>query len=272
MIIKQLPYHGTFEKIIDYIDRGAHDETDLTFFKNIGVSEGNTRDAVLNSFIKNDRYRGLRIKTRGQHVILSLHHLDRENVTPEIIQDLVAKFLETRRYDKCVTYGRVHEEKNIHVHLYVSQNYFLKNKSCDVPKKEYLAQNRAVSEYLEQKYSKELPNSYLYHKPREKERKPFEKTPKGVLKNKLINMLDAVVEQAKNITHLSELIKKKFSDVEIYDRGENKHYGIKYGKLKFRLGTVIRPEQLEVLKRLEQLREIEDRNRDRDDLSPSLTL
>ncbi len=270
MIIKQIPYHGTYEKIIDYIDRGAHNENDLSFFRNIQVSTGNTRQAVLNSFIQNDRYRGRKIRTRGQHVILSLHHLDRDNVTPEILQDLVAKFIEIRGYE-CVIYGRVHEEKNIHVHLYVSQNYFLKNKSCDVPKKEYMAQNKAISEYLEQKYSRELSNSYLYHKPLEKERKPFQKTKKSSLKNELIDKLELIVEEANNLSHLSELIKDRYQDIELYERGKNQYYGIKYGKLKFRLGTVIRPEQLEVLKRLEQLREIRGRNRERDDFSPSLT-
>lgn len=270
MIIKQIPYHGTFEKIIDYIDRGAHNENDISFFRNIQVSTGDTRQAVLNSFIRNDKYRGRKIRTRGQHVILSLSHLDRNNITSEIIQDLVAKFLDTRGYSKCVVYGKVHLEKNIHVHLYVSQNYFLKNKSCDIPKKEYLAQNRAVSEYLEQKYSKELSNSYLYHRPIEKEQKPFQRTKRNTLKNELIDKLETVTEQAKSLNHLNELIKDNYPDLEIYERGRNQYYGIKYGKLKFRLATVIRPEQLEVLKRLEQLKEIEDRNRD--DLSPSLTL
>jgi hypothetical protein len=268
MIIKQIPFHGLYENLIDYFNRGASYDDDFTIFKNTQI--GTNRNSVVSSFIQNDGYRK-RVKTRAQHIIISFHEKDSKNVTPEMLYAIVNNFLETRGYSRCVVYGKAHFEKNAHIHLCVSQNYFLTDKSCDTPKKEYLRQNREVEYFQEEHYSKELANSFVYINEKKKELKQLQKSPKAKTKNKVIDTLNDLADKAKNLTDLYYLIETNHKDLKIYSRGNKLNYGVRCEKLNFRFTTVIRQERYSILERLEKLREIEERGRTLEKESRTIT-
>ena len=188
-----------------------------------------------------------------------------------MLYTLTNEFLKARSYDKCVVYGKVHYEENVHVHLCVSQNYFLTDKSCDVPLKQYMQQNRVVEAFQKEKYEQELSHSFVYINSKEKKRELLQKTPKATIKNRLIDVLNELADKAKNVSDLSDLIQKEHQDIQVYSRGSQKHYGVKCGKLTFRFSTIIRPERLEVLQRLELLKEIQERNQEPSQEPPLLT-
>ena len=267
MIIKQLPFHGKFENLISYIDRGASFEDDFTIFKNTQI--GSNRASVVDSFIQNDSYRK-RVRTRAQHIIISFHERDK-NISPEMLYILVNKFLETRSYDRSVVYGKAHFEKNIHVHLCVSQNYFLTDKSCDISKKEYIRQNKEIEYFQQEHYGKELANSFVYINEKKKELKQLEKSPRAKVKNRVIDVLNDLADKAKNLTDLYRLIEENHKDINIYSRGKKLNYGVRCENLNFRFKTAIRQERYAILERLEKLREIEERSRTLDRENQSLT-
>ena len=268
MIIKQIPFKGLYEDIIDYINRGVSQKEDFTVFRNTGV--GIKREEIIESFIQNDRYRK-NVKTRAQHIILSFHKKDRDNISNEMLYTLSDKFLKERGYDNCVVYGRVHHEENVHIHMCISQNYYLTDKSCDIPKKQYMQQNRNIETLQKERYSKELSNSLVYINSKERKKEQLQKTPKATIKNRVIDVFSELADRANSLSNLSELIQQEHQDIQVYSRGNQKYYGVKSGKFSFRFSSILRPERLEVLKRLELLKEIQERNHELSKEPPSLT-
>lgn len=274
MIIKQIPFYrsntksGTFFEPINYVNKGISDENDLAIFRNI--STGFDQQSIIDSFEQNNAFKGSRMQTDAQHIVLSFNELDKANITHEILVDLTDKFLEIRGYDDCVVWGRVHYAKNIHLHLICSQNYYSSSKSCNIgSKKRYMEQNRALEIYQKTHYEKELSNSLVYINHKEKERKPLKKTARSTTKNKVIDLINTLEPKARSLSHLTQLIEASGDGVTPYGRGKNPYHGLKSGGFKFRLDSLLRPERLEVLKRLEQLQEIQQRNDYRD--APFLT-
>ena len=274
MIIKQIPFyrsrskHKSFFDPVNYVNRGADDENDITLF--INISKGFDQNSVVDSFEKNNLLKGSRMKVDGQHIVLSFNKLDKENITREMLINLANKFLEVRNYNNCVVWGRVHYAENVHFHLICSQNYFNSSKSCNIDSmKKFMSQNREIEEFQKLHYEKELANSFVYINHKQKELKPLKKTPRAQIKNKVIDLLNQLEPSAKSLSHLCRLIQEKQQEIRPYGRGKQPYYGVKSGKLSFRFENLLAPERLEVLKRLEQLQEIQKRS---DDLSsPSLT-
>lgn len=258
-IIKQIPFKGRYETLVDYILKGASHDEDFTIFKNI--SGGVDRDTVVNSFISNDKYRGRRITTRCQHVILSWHF--KSNPSPEALWKLTNEFLRLRGMDSCVVFGKYHADSKSkcgHIHLIVSQNLYLQNRSVisGVKKKNLIEQNIAL-EKMQQREFPELNDSLVFIKSRTKEQEPYKKTNKKYRVNKLIDVLNGLADTAKSLKHLHELI-DQHSDLEAYSRGNTRYYGVWFGKEKYRIKKYITTERYSALERLELMREVMERS------------
>ncbi|CAM1374614.1 hypothetical protein TXIAM_90546 [Tenacibaculum xiamenense] len=258
-IIKQIPFKGRYETLIDYILKGASQTEDFTIFKNISGGVG--RDTVVKSFIENDKYRGKRIKTRCQHVILSWHF--KSNPSPEALWKVTNELLRLRGMDACVVFGKAHFDSRsgcTHIHLMVSQNLYLQDKSVisGVKKKQLLEQNIAL-EKMQQREFPELNDSLVFIKSRTKEQEPYQKSNKKHRVNKLIDVLNGLADTAKSLKHLYELI-DQHSDLEAYSRGNTQYYGVWFGKEKYRIKKYITPERYSALERLELMREVMERS------------
>lgn len=259
-IIKQIPFKGKYETLVDYILKGASHDEDFTIFKNI--SGGVDRDTVVNSFIENDKYRGKRITTRCQHVILSWHY--KSNPSPEALWKLTNEFLRLRKMTSCVIFGKAHFESRsgcTHVHLIVSQNLYLQNRSVitGVKKKNLIEQNIAL-EKMQQREFPELNDSLVFIKSKTKEQEPYQKSTKKHRVNKFIDLINGLADKAKHIKHLQELI-DQHSSLEAYSRGNTRYYGVWFGKEKYRLKRFITPERYSALERLELMREVMERSK-----------
>ncbi len=256
-IIKQIPFKGRFEILIDYILKGASKDEDFTIFRNT-KSEGVDRDTVVTSFIENDKYRK-RVRTRCQHIVLSWHY--NSNPSSEALWKLTNEFLRLRGMDSCVVFGKYHSDSKSkcgHIHLAVSQNLYLQDKSVRISKKELIDQNIAL-EKMQQREFPELNDSLVFIKPRAKEQEPYKKTNKKHRVNKLIDILNGLADTAKSLKHLHELI-DQHSDLEAYSRGNTRYYGVWFGKEKYRIKKFISPERYSALERLELMREVMERS------------
>lgn len=259
-IIKQIPFKGRYETLIDYIFRGASRTEDFTIFKNI--SGGVDRNTIVNSFIENDKYRGKRITTRCQHLIISWHY--KSKPSSEALWKVTNELLRLRGMDKCVVFGKYHSDSKSkcgHIHLAVSQNLYLQNRSVisGVKKKHFIAQNIAL-EKMQQREFPELNQSLVFIKSRTKEQEPYQKVTKKHRVNKLIDVLNGLADTAKSLKDLYQLI-DRHSDLEAYSRGNTRYYGVWFGKEKYRIKKYITPERYSALERLELIREVVKRNK-----------
>ncbi len=274
MIVKQLPFKGRYETLIDYILRGStdkqNDEQDFTIFKNI--SGGVDRNTVVNSFIQNDKYRGNKIRTRCQHIILSYHY--KSNPSPEALWKLTNEFLRLRGMDRCVVFGKCHAEPSsgcLHIHLAVSQNLFLQAKSVRISKKEFIDQNKDLEMY-QQKNFPELHDSIVFLKEKNKEQERYQTSEAHTHTNALIELVNQLADTAVNLQHLHQLL-DEHPELEPYSRGNTKYYGVVWkNNRKYRLKKLITPERYSSLERLELLREVIERSEQEYDRDQSQTL
>lgn len=268
MIAKQLSFNGKFGDLIDYILRGAAHSEDFTIFRNTEI--GTDRDSVVRSFIENDKYRK-RVRTRAQHIILSFHH--KSNPSPEALLSLTNEFLRLRRMDKSVVFGKCHAEPSsgcVHIHLAVSQNLYLQDKSVRVSKKEYMDQNRAL-EHFQEHHFPELSDSIAYLKERKKKReKPL--SAKKSQRAKLREIVNNLADKAEHLQDLHKLL-DRHPEIEPYSRNDTKYYGVYWkGKHKSRLKSLITRERYSSLVRLELMREVMERSERENEKEQSLTL
>jgi len=269
MIIRQIPFKGKYETLIDYILRGASHDEDFTIFRNTKV--GTDRDSIVNSFIQNDKYRK-RVRTRCQHVILSYHY--RSNPSQDALWKLTNEFLRLRRMDNAVVFGKCHAEPSsgcVHVHLAVSQNLYLQDKSIRVPKKELKEQNRLLEQF-QQEYFPELNDSIVFLKEKIKQQETYQKAEGKNHTNRLIDIVNQLAEEAENLQHLYKLL-DEHNELEPYSRGNHKYYGILWkNNNKYRLKKLITPERYSSLERLELMREVMERSEQEFGQENSLTL
>lgn len=257
MIVRQISFKGKYETLIDYILRGASHDEDFTIFRNTKI--GTDRDSIVNSFIQNDKYRK-RVKTRCQHVILSYHY--KSNPSQDALWKLTNEFLRLRGMDNAVVFGKCHSQPSsgcVHVHLAVSQNLYLRDKSVRVAKKELKQQNRELELYQQEKFP-ELNDSIVFLKEKVKSQEPYQKANGKTHTNRLIDIVNELAEKAVHLQNLHELL-DEHPELEPYSRGNHKYYGILWkNNTRYRLKRLITPERYSSLERLELMREVMERS------------
>ncbi len=183
MIIKSKTHRhspGLFQRLIDYIysDKGRSQERCAwSFFHNL---DAYTPEGVLAAFRENDAFRKSRQNGVAlRHHILSFAPEDSQLLSPEIIQDLVAKYLELRN-EKGMVFGRLHEhDGHLHVHLLISGNEYRSGKSTRKSKAEFQRIHRELEAYQREKYP-ELEHSLVkVPASRERQKNPRIFSPSG---------------------------------------------------------------------------------------------
>ena len=262
MIIKSKTYRykpNLYKKLIDYTfsDKGrAQEEKAWSFFHNLSTF---TPDGIETAFEENNTFRKKRVNGIAlRHLILSFSPDDTPYLTPEIIQDLVEKFLELRG-EKGIVIGRLHEhDKHIHVHLLISGNQYRSPKSTCMSKKDFLDVHRELEIYQKRPYP-QLKHSLvkIEKRPRDPERiKPLSELElkmkerlgkKLTKKERFRQRIKTFLDQAKSTVELYDLLEKNGFELYQYRKRIN---GILKDGIKFRFTTLgIKPSIIRELDR-----------------------
>lgn len=158
MVIKSITYKyrpGLYRKLITYImsDKNRSEEsTAWSYFHNLSEFE---TEKVIRAFEANQRYAKKHSRTiAARHLIISFSPENTKDLNPDIIRDLVNKYIELWGLNG-VMFGRLHqnpEDAHIHVHLVVSGNEYQSNKSTRISKAKFLELQRELERYQAQNY------------------------------------------------------------------------------------------------------------------------
>ena len=162
MVIKSMSRKSmSFMQLIDYISREGTAEGPPVFHNFTADPDDPLR--LNRAFIRNARLCPPRKNgVMLYHEILSLSPDDREQATPEILADLAEHYLALRA-PEAIAWGRVHFDRNPHVHLIISGNLKNRTKKLRLSKSDFGRVKRELESYQKEHYP-ELAKSVVYGK------------------------------------------------------------------------------------------------------------
>lgn len=218
-----------FDRLINYLidDKGhSKEKTAWSFFHNLSSYDSK---GVVDEFVENAKLKKQRKNSvLAHHYILSFHELDSDKVTPEIMQDLVKKFLELRN-EKGIAFARVHDsQKHPHIHILISANQFGSSKSTRMSRNDFLEVHRKLEEYQLEKYP-EISHSLVKIRARKKnpriisdKEKPLTET-----ENKMKKRLGKTPTKKETLkVQLQSFMSRSNSTKEFYDLLEKHGFNI----------------------------------------------
>ena len=289
MIVKSLRHTSpSFDYIVEYLNEGMPKNPDLrwTLFHNL--SRGFDRDSIIKEFEENSKYlkqrSGLeRKKTIKYHEILGFSKESTHYLTTEKLKHLALEYIRLRDPENasialCVPH--IEKDKHVHLHLLFSSNHIGSNKASDMrmDNATFYQIRREIERYMLRHYpelhhsvvylndkeiEKLLPMEYQERRSLKKNRttKRFGKQPK---KKQIAETIQLLLDKSTSLVSFIESINHK-EGFETYSRKGKLTGIIKDGK-KYRfttLGIQLLPENLKVLERMDELKELEKKQQSR---------
>ena len=194
MIVKTIRWHTrSFNRLVDYVAKDAEREESFAVLHNLRPGD---LPSIAEQFRANDAYR----KERANgvvlyHEILSVSDLDREAVTPEILEDLCRHYLELRA-PNALAFAQPHFDKgHLHIHIGISGVEYKSRKTLRMDNAQFERVRRGLEEYQRQHYGEELKNSVVYTNKRVRAKENIER--------KRIEELEAI-QKSKTDRHLEQ--------------------------------------------------------------------
>lgn len=209
------------------------------------------------------------------HEIVAISKEDRAHITPEILQDMMYKYIELRGAENALVIAKSHD--NQHIHFMISNNELRSSKTLRMSHEqmknllfEFEAWHRAkypilshslVHTIKERKMRRDIASENRNNR-REKEYALKMRTPGKKLNKELAcEMVDVLLQKVRNFKELATYIKQT-KELEVYSY-RDKVRGVLYQSRKYRFSTLgITKERLLPLerhqKRLEELQLIKE--------------
>ncbi len=283
MIVKSMRHQNpSFSYIIDYFYKGMPKNPDLNWSLYQNLSKGTGAKSIIQEFEENAGYlqqrSGLsRKKIFKYHEVLAFSMESTPFVTPQKLKTLASKYIKLRDPEGasialCVPH--IEELKHIHLHLLFSSNHVGSDKSSDLRmdnamyyriRKEieiemlklYPELHHSVVYLDEKEIQKLIPKKYQLQRGNVHiaKKKDFGKQSK---KKQVADTVQNILDNSNSIADFTEKINSK-DGYSTYSRNNKLSGVIKDGK-KYRfstLGIQLFPENLKVLERMDELKELE---------------
>jgi hypothetical protein len=211
MTRKQSP---SFGQLIDYITKGAEPDT-KPILHNLKTLKDNPK-RIESEFLYNFRFAPKRKNGISlYHEILSFSTHDKNNLTPEIVENLGREYLNLRAPD-ALGYAKAHLEKeSIHLHVMLSGNLIGSKQKLRLTKKQFAKVKRDLETIQKERYPK-LNHSLIMD--RGKEMKPHRKEPKNSKTNRIVEICQQCLQVAKSEQGFKDRLQKE--GLELYVRGQ----------------------------------------------------
>lgn len=251
MILKSTSRKDTnFRQIVDYLHKeGRGEDFAITYLHNIDTRPDDL-EGIVEIFKKNDQFRKKR--KNGVvffHEIMAFAPEDRAAIIrqPDLLRDLIAKYIELRS-PHAIVLARPHlEEKHIHIHFVISANEAGHHTSQRISKKELEEIKQQIRAY-QQKLFPELVHSYrsgrgegtiktMTQTTWQMEKRGAEQTQK----NKLKKLLVTAIDQVDSWENLVDRLKKE--GIEVYNR-QSRIVGVVWQGRRYRFVTLMLEEQV----------------------------
>lgn len=246
MIIKSMTRKtASFKQLLIYMNKPAEKEQGIVL-QNL-LSGAENPEGLLKEFLENFRY--LRSRRGGvvlYHEVLSLAEADRKNITPAILEDLGAKYLE-QRAPQALAYGAAHFNKSSpHLHLMISANQIESPKKIRLSRKQFEKIKKDLEAYQKEKYpflshslafEKEKREKRISSKEQERKRRiegqeEAQKSRKELVRDMVLDCLERADSQEEFLAHLEQ------AGLRHYRRGKTEGVTEKQKGKKYRFKTL----------------------------------
>ncbi len=283
MIVKSLR-HTTpkFGYIVNYVFDGIPKQKDFRWIAMHNLSKGANRESIISEFEENARYlqqrkNPLRKKVYKYHEILAFAKDSTPNLTKEKLQTIIKEYIRLRDPSNsalAICVPHYESGKSIHLHLVMSSNHLLSNKSSDMRMDNafYYELRRNIERitlkhfpelhqstvYLDKKEIVQLLPKKILAERNEQENSTHKDFGKQTKKQMVADTIRVILDRS---TSLNEFINRVNArdNFETYSRNGRLTGIITNGK-KYRyktLGIQLLPENLKVLERLGELEDLQ---------------
>ena len=125
---------------------------------------GDSPDSWIQEYLDNEEGR-LTLRSDSvfmNHVIISFHADDREQLSQEILQDIAQKYIDLAAQDALVVAVPHHDRDHLHVHLAISGIDCFEGKSLRMSQADFAQTKEKLQDYQREKYP-ELEHSIVEH-------------------------------------------------------------------------------------------------------------
>jgi len=259
-VVKELKASNKPTKdMLRYFHDGAI-ENDLRAFYNTGLAE--TDKQLVRAFIEDSKFKNPRAKNH-RHVILAFSPSDEVaiNENPELLTDILDRYVNLRGYDKGLCYFVLHRPPSgsIHWHGLVSTHAYESSKSLRNELSDFVSQNRALEEYQQERWGHVLKDSIAYLDKDKPQDKKLKRTPRTDNRDFVIQIYNEIADKSSSLSDFYKRIEKEYPEFTPYETKRGVINGCKYKSLKWRASTHMDKERYQMLQDLEQLKNIREK-------------
>jgi len=264
MIVKFLSHQRTnYENVANYVLSGFFNDKDsFAIFHNVSSTDVKevTKEFIKNEKLKPKRKNGVVLK----HYIKSYSALDSAVLTPEIIQDLAHKLIEKVCPNNQVVAGLHKDKEHLHVHFMVSSNEYLSPNAHWLSLSEFKKALIELERYQLAKYP-EIKHSFAYLEEKKKElNQQKAKRPRYKNESKKEQLKIWIKEAFESANGKTDFIERLKNNELLAYASRGKLNGVWSENKKYRFKTLgIQSEHLKTLERMEELKQLNQQNRDR---------
>lgn len=288
MIIKSIRHKQFLSNYsVHYIFDGMENELDKKWLIFQNISRGFERSDIIREFNDNARYltkTAKRKKVFRYHEVLAFAHENSRDLTREKLQKIAHEYLKLRDpqgLSKAVCVPHLEQEKHYHIHILLTSNHIESPRSGDMmmTNEQYYHIRREMERYVlrtmpelhrstvflkEAEIQQILPQKYRGERRLMQLEKPAKK--RNHQKEKVAEIVHEILHKSNTLEEFTELLKKT-PQIEPYYRG-GKLTGIiheRNKKYRFKtLGIELFRENFRTLKRMSEIKQIQQRNNERD--------
>ena len=266
----------SYKSLIEYILNETKNEKPEIFTHNLRSDNSNI-SGLTREYMENESFRIFSRSDQNylNHEILSFSDEDASKVNPELLQDIVQKYI-TLRGNEGIYFGAVHRNtESVHVHICVSGLKYRTGKSHHIPRDKLKQLKIELQEYQKEKYP-ELYNSLPEHSSGRDyvtDRLWYAKhrDERNIQKEQIKNIITACLNKANTQKDFLELLQKQ--NLHYYER-KGIPTGIMIDNTKFRFSRLdidlVRlkalhldiTEEKQILKEIEAIRQFREQHQD----------
>jgi|FLOH01.1.fsa_nt_gi hypothetical protein len=285
MIVKSLRHTSpSFDYIVEYLNEGMPKNPDLRWALFHNLSRGIDRQSIIQEFEENSKYLKQREdlerkKTIKYHEILGFSKESTLYLTTEKLKHLALEYIRLRDPENasialCVPH--IEKDKHIHLHLLFSSNHIGSDRASDMrmDNATFYRIRREIERYMLRHYP-ELHHSVVYLNDKEieklipleyQEQRSLKKSQSTIdfgrqsKKKQLAETIQLLLDNSTSLVSFIDSVNQEVG-IKTYSRKEKLTGIIKDGK-KYRfstLGIQLLPENLKVLERMDELKELEQK-------------
>lgn len=259
-LIKELKSSNKpFKDMIQYFLDGAK-ENDLQAFYNTGLAQ--TKEELTRAYIKDSKFKNAKAKNH-KHVILAFSPSDEKaiNENPELLTDILDRYVKLRGYDKGLCYFVLHRPSSgsVHWHGLVSTHAYQSSKSLRNELSDFVQQNKSLEHYQQERWGHVLKKSIAYIDKDRPQDKKLKRTPRTDHRDFVIQTYNEVADKSSSLSDFYKRIEKEHPEFCPYETNKGKVNGCVYKSLKWRISTHMDKERYQMLQDLEQLTNIREK-------------